>query len=83
MSHGLDSSALVPCIANAGSVKRLIFSDMDWKILKSSDKTCYLFDGVAGQSDASKKYIAVGVQKEIHKRYLTGSRNPWYRLESR
>lgn len=82
-SLGLDAAALVPCIANAGSAKRLIFSDVDWNNLKNNDKTCYLFDGVSGQSDASKQYLAAGEQKEIHKRYLTSSRKPWYRLESR
>ncbi len=79
----LDSKALVPCIASAGSASGILFSQNDWSLLHSLDRPCYLFDGVASEGNAAKKYVVDGVHRGLHERYLTRMRQPWYRLESR
>lgn len=79
----LDSQALVPCIANAGSTSGILFSQDHWLSLHKLDRPCYLFDGVAAEGESVKKYVADGEIRGLHERYLTRMRQPWYRLESR
>lgn len=82
-SLGLTSSDLQPCIASAGAVPELVFTDDMWSSLCQEDRPCYLFDGVAGQGQAARQYLAYGEEQGYHQRYLTRMRKPWYRLESR
>jgi len=77
------SKDLVPCIASANSVSDLLFTADHWSLLKSTNKPCFLFDGLTSPSVSGEAYIKVGQVQGIHERYLTRMRKPWFRLESR
>ena len=74
---------MLPCICHSVDVKNLIFGEEDYYKLVHNDKTVYLFNGCADDNEYAQKYIHLGVELEINKRYLTASRNPWYALENR
>ncbi|MBV5297241.1 MAG: N-6 DNA methylase [Rhodoferax sp.] len=82
-SLNLDSAALVPCIANANAVTGQLFSNQHWRSLREQDRSCFLFDGIASKLASAQAYVAKGERQNFHQRYLTSTRQPWYRLESR
>ena len=72
------------CICHAADVKDLIFTSADFNVLAKSDKTVYLFDGKAAETDRQVvKYLEQGMKEGIDKKYLTASRSPWYAIENR
>lgn len=82
----LDERSLIPCVASADSATQPVFDDADWRALRDSGRTAYLFNGMATGLDEighPASYIAYGEQQEYHLRYLTKMRRPWYRLEQR
>lgn len=80
---GLQSKELMPCIASASSVFGFVFDEIQLALLKTLDKPCFLFDGQAAQSDTVRHYLEDGERQGYHQRYLTKTRKPWYKLESR
>lgn len=82
--HNLQKSCLIPCITKANHVKQVVFSGEDFEKLKDEgDKKIYLFNGESCKDSFCKRYIKMGEELGIHKRYLTRNRNPWYALEKR
>lgn len=48
------------------------------------DKAAYLFNGsIAPDNTSVQRYIHLGEESGINKRYLTASRSPWYAIENR
>jgi len=80
---GLQGKELVPCIASASSVSGFIFNEIQLALLKTLDKPCFLFDGQAAQNESVRRYLEEGEGLGYHQRYLTKTRKPWYKLESR
>ena len=75
---------VLPCICHSQDVRTQIFTSEDFLLLANSNKSVYLFNGCAGEMDSSvNKYIELGKQQKIDKRYLTASRSPWYAIEKR
>ncbi|MBP5778193.1 MAG: N-6 DNA methylase [Prevotella sp.] len=81
--YNIPDSCFLPCICHSTDVKSLIFTDEDFEQLTHQDKTVFLFNGSAGESNSHvKDYLRMGVENEINKRYLTANRYPWYALEN-
>ena len=80
----LPEGALIPCITKSNQLKTSIFSSEKLEKLILSDATIYLVN-LEENSDcpAIKSYIKLGEEREVHKRYLTKMRSPWYKLEKR
>lgn len=75
---------VLPCICHSQDVRTPIFSSEDFLLLANANKNVYLFNGCAGEKDLSvNKYIELGKQQKIDKRYLTANRSPWYAIENR
>jgi adenine-specific DNA-methyltransferase len=83
ISFQIDHKSLLPCICRAVDVKNSFFSQSDYQELKDNDKSVFLFDAINANDENSKKYIQLGEYQEVHKKFLTASRNPWYSLENR
>lgn len=80
----LKESCVLPCICHSQDVKTQIFSKEDFLALAYADKNVYLFNASADELDLSvRNYLKIGEQQEVHKRYLTASRKPWYAIENR
>jgi adenine-specific DNA-methyltransferase len=80
---GLRHPNLVPCIASASAVPDIFFGVEQMKSLESDDRPVFLFDGHAGTTDSSSRYVEYGEAQAFHLRYLTRMRRPWYKLETR
>lgn len=83
-NFNIKDSCVLPCICHSQDVKTPIFSLEDFFNLANSDKNVYLFNACSNDDDLSvKDYLKLGEQQDIHKRYLTASRKPWYAIENR
>ena len=81
--HKIDTSYLLPCITASKDIVSPIFTMNDLNSLKKSNKNIFLFNGVNQNNYYIKEYIKYGEKQNIHKRYLTSKRKPWYKLENR
>lgn len=79
----LKEKYLLPCIVKSSDVANTFFSYEDFLDLKKRDRNVYLFNGLNAKDPHVSSYIEAGEKDEIHKKYLTASRKPWYSLENR
>lgn len=82
--YNIPSECLMPCICKAIDTPNSFFTNGDYTRLSNDDKNVYLFNGCEAPSNNSvKRYIRLGEENGIDKRYLTASRKPWYSIEKR
>ena len=79
----LPEKALIPCITKAMYAKDIIFDNNDFLKLVEQNKKVFLFNGEGSNDEFTTKYIRLGEELGIDKRYLTLNRSPWYSLEKR
>ena len=83
-AFNIPEECLTPCICKAADVQQTFFTLHDFNKLAGGDKAAYLFNGQKKQCDPNvKRYISLGEQEGVDKRYLTASRKPWYSIENR
>lgn len=74
----------MPCICKAVDAPQTFFTQNIFTQLINSDRTIYLFNGSTAPNNKNvQRYILLGEETEINKRYLTASRSPWYSIENR
>ena len=78
----LDSD-LTRIISKSSQARSSFFTDDDHSDLIESDEPAFLFSPNAGPSEKARDYIQSGEQRGFHQRFLTKSRTPWYKTESR
>lgn len=81
--HNIDEKYLLPCITRSVDVNGSFFTQETFEQLKKHDRFVYLFNATVPNEVSLKKYLTKGEADEIHKKFLTASRNPWYSLEKR
>ena len=82
--YNIPEDSLMPCICKAIDASRTFFTKNEFVRLLNEDKTTYLFNGSAALKNTNVlRYIHLGEELEINKRYLTASRSPWYAIENR
>lgn len=74
---------LIPCITKAKQIKTNFFTEDDYLDLYNNNEYVMLFDGKSTTNKSSKQYIENGEKLNIHTKYLTSKRKPWYSLENR
>lgn len=79
----IDEKYLLPCITKSVDVDGAFFTKQDFESLKQKDKSVYLLNAVKPDEPSLKKYLVKGETEEVHKKFLTASRNPWWTLEKR
>lgn len=79
----IDEKYLLPCITKSVDVNGAFFTKQDFENLKEQDKFVYLLNATDPNEPSLKKYLAKGEAEEVHKKFLTASRNPWHALENR
>jgi adenine-specific DNA-methyltransferase len=79
----INKKFLLPCICKAIDTKTAFFTDSDFEVLKTNDKSIYLLNAIDSPDEAVKKYLKKGEDEGIDKKFLTASRTPWYSLENR
>lgn len=74
---------LLPCITKSAQIKNPFFTEEDFKKMIHSDEDIFLFNAKDKYNEKVEEYIKLGEEKEIHKKFLTSKRTPWYSLEKR
>jgi adenine-specific DNA-methyltransferase len=82
--YKIANDCLLPCITKSKDVTSPFFTKEVFKNLIKKDANIYLIDACVNESDINiQKYINIGKETEINKKYLTSKRTPWYSLENR
>ena len=82
--YDIPEECLMPCICKAVDAPQTFFTQNEFTKLLNGDKTVYLFNGSTAPDNTSVlRYIHLGEELGINKRYLTASRSPWYAIENR
>lgn len=81
--YKIKKEYLLPCVTKAADIKKSFFGISDFKKLKDSGKSVYLFNATDLDDEFVKKYIEKGEKEGIDTRYLTRHRKPWYSIEQR
>ena len=82
--YDIPEECLMPCICKAVDAPQTFFTQNEFIKLVNGDKTVYLFNGSTAPDNKSVlRYIHLGEESGINKRYLTASRSPWYAVENR
>jgi len=68
-------------ISRSVDAKGYYFDDTTFQQLENLGKSVYLFDGTLVLSPEVENYIKLGEDKEVHKKYLTSHRTPWFSSE--
>ena len=82
--YDIPKECLMPCICKAVYAPQTFFTQNEFTKLLNEDKAVYLFNGsTAPNNKRVLRYIHLGEESGINKRYLTASRSPWYAIENR
>jgi len=81
--YNIKEENLLPCITKSKDVNKPFFTKSDFTALKNQNAKVFLLDVTKNQDENTLKYIKLGEEQGIHKKYLTSKRNPWYSLENR
>ena len=80
---GLEAGEVVPAITRSAQVQKPWFTPEDYANLVKSDARSLLFDVNENVSPAAQLYIQSGEQQGFHQGYITRTRIPWYKNETR
>ena len=80
---GLESGELAPAITKSAQVQKPWFTPEDYAKLVKADARSLLFDVNENVSPAAQLYIQSGEQQGFHQGYITRTRTPWYKNETR
>lgn len=82
--YDIPPENLMPCICKAVDAPQTFFTQNNFSKLLNGDKAVYLFNGCTAPNNTNVlRYIRLGEDSGINKRYLTASRSPWYAIENR
>lgn len=81
--YNIQEKYLLPCVCKAVDVKNLFFTKKDFDDLQQNDRSIFLINAVNSNNDYIKRYLSMGEEQGINKKFLTASRTPWYSLENR
>lgn len=81
--YNIPEKYLLPCITKANDITSSFFTVEHLEELKENNKNIWLLNATDLQDENIKNYIELGEKNNIHKKYLTSHRNPWYAIEQR
>ena len=79
----ISEKYMLPCITKSVDIDGAFFTKEDFERLKHKSKFVYLLNATEPNEPSVKKYLTKGEAEEVHKKFLTASRNPWHILENR
>jgi len=82
--YKISNEYLLSCITKSKDTSSPFFTNDDFNKLKNENANIFLFDADKRPTDENVlKYIELGEQIGVDRKYLTSKRNPWYSLENR
>ena len=82
-SLGISATEVLPCVTRSSQIQQLIFQREDYGVLVNADSPVLLFSPTMSHSRGAETYIRQGEQEGYNTRFLTRTKNPWYRTEKR
>jgi adenine-specific DNA-methyltransferase len=79
----LDDNNICKCITKSSQIRKAVFTEYDFDILYNADKPVHCLDVKDHEKQEIRKYINEGEKLGYHERYLTKTRNTWYKIENR
>lgn len=79
----ISENNICKCITKSPQIKKAVFTDDDFYALYNKNKPVHCLDIKDHNDQSVINYIKVGEQKGFNNRYLTKTRNPWYKIERR
>lgn len=80
---GIADRFVLPCVTKAAQAPAAFFVQRDWAALHELGKRVLLLNALDPDEPALKAYLAQGMARGAHTRYLTSHRNPWHAIEQR
>jgi adenine-specific DNA-methyltransferase len=79
----LSKNNICKCITKSSPIRKALFTDNDFDCLYNADKPVYCLDVKEHNNPEVRKYIEEGERLGYKERYLTRTRNVWYKIEKR
>lgn len=79
----LNDNNICKCITKSPQIRKAVFTEHDFNILYNADKPVHCLDVKDHDNYEIKNYIKEGEKLGYHERYLTKTRNIWYKIENR
>lgn len=79
----ISKNNLLRCITKSPQIKKGVFTEDDFYELYYKDKPVHCLDIKDHNDQPSINYIKIGEQAGFNNRYLTKTKNPWYKIERR
>lgn len=79
----LDNNNICKCITKSSQIRKAVFTEHDFNGLFNEDKPVYCLDVKDHGKQEIREYIQEGEKLGYHNRYLTRTRNTWYKIENR
>lgn len=79
----INQRYLLPCICKSINGKSSFFTQDVFDALLKDDKPVYILNITDDGDSYIKKYLDIGINNGISRKYLTSKRTPWYAIEKR
>lgn len=81
--YKLDENNYCKCITKSSQIRKAVFTEDDFNRLYNADKLVHCLDVKDHENQKIREYINEGEKLGYHERYLTKTRNTWYKIEHR
>lgn len=81
--YKLDENNYCKCITKSPQIRKAVFTEDDFNRLYNADKPVHCLDIKDHGNPEIQNYIKEGEKLGYHERYLTKTRNTWYKIENR
>jgi len=79
----LDENNYCKCVTKSSQIRKAVFTESDFNKLYIADKPVHCLDVKDHENKEIQNYIKEGERLGYHERYLTKTRNVWYKIENR
>ena len=81
--HKIKMDNLLPCICRSADIDTLFFTQSQFDKLANNGKKVFLVDLRVWPDVHTNNYIKIGIAEEVHEKFLTKNRSPWYAIENK
>jgi adenine-specific DNA-methyltransferase len=79
----LGDNNICKCLTKSSQVRKAVFAEHDFNRLYNADKSVHCLDVRDHRDQQIREYLNEGEKLGYHERYLTKTRNIWYKIEKR
>ncbi|TZG29139.1 hypothetical protein FYJ91_03110 [Sphingomonas montanisoli] len=80
---GISVERCLPCVGRASDVRGLIYRPSEFEAAAAAGGKLFLLNLKDPLTDEEKRYVRIGEDQSLTKRFLLANRKPWYSMEQR